>query len=466
MRTKLICALLALCVFCSGCSVMDLDTQNLMSPPKATGDKADIQRVIEESAGSYTFKYPQKGDYRSAVIMHDINGDGNEEAIAFYKASTPDGVSDITVIFIDQVSGEWQRIAAFQNSAAEVERVCFSDLNGDGWDSVLIGWSNYSNANQATVFRYENGEVKPFDLEYSYTDLALADFDRDGIDELFMSSVNAADKSAAARLLKYSETSDALVNISEVEMNREVTQYASFQTGDLENGYRGVFIDGVKSGNQMTTELVYWDPEQQKLQTPFYSSDSANKFSFTRPNGVTCMDVNDDGLIEIPVAIPFEGGTTATTNTVTPATDERAEVSGTPVYITQWKQFSPQKEEMDTIQSTYVNIEDGYYFLIPESWIGTVTGTLDASNHQFTFSEWVVNDKGVGAAGAVILKIGVFTKANWDARVTATREFEVLKETEDVVYAVSIPDSGGDKAISYAAVEKRFDLIESDNLAN
>ena len=62
---------------------MDLDTQNLMSPPKATGDKADIQRVIEESAGSYTFKYPQKGDYRSAVIMHDINGDGTDEAVAF-----------------------------------------------------------------------------------------------------------------------------------------------------------------------------------------------------------------------------------------------------------------------------------------------------------------------------------------------------------------------------------------------
>ena len=108
MRTKLICALLALCLFCSGCSVMDLDTQNLMSPPKATGDKADIQRVIEESAGSYTFKYPQKGDYRSAVIMHDINGDGTDEAVAFYKSNTPDGVSDITVIFIDQISGEFK----------------------------------------------------------------------------------------------------------------------------------------------------------------------------------------------------------------------------------------------------------------------------------------------------------------------------------------------------------------------
>ena len=388
MRTKLICALLALCLFCSGCSVMDLDTQNLMSPSKATGDKADIQRVIEESAGSYTFKYPQKGDYRSAVIMHDINGDGTDEAVAFYKSNTPDGVSDITVIFIDQISGEWQRIAAFQNSAAEVERVCFSDLNGDGWDSVLIGWSNYSSANQATVFRYENGEVKPSDLEYSYTDLALEDFDRDGTDELFMSSVNTADKSAAARLLKYSEASDSLVNVSEVEMNQEVTQYASFQAGELENGYRGVYIDGVKSGNQMTTELVYWDPEEQKLQAPFYSSDSSNKISLTRPAGVTCMDINEDGVIEIPAARPFEGNAAAS-NTVMPAMDERAASSAAPAYITQWQQYFPQEKELVSIQNMYVNTEEGYYFLMPSSWLETVTGALEAGERQFIFSEWV-----------------------------------------------------------------------------
>ena len=317
--------------------------------------------------------------------MHDINGDGTDEAVAFYKSNTPDGVSDITVIFIDQISGEWQRIAAFQNSAAEVERVCFSDLNGDGWDSVLIGWSNYSSANQATIFRYKNGEVKPSDLEYSYTDLALEDFDRDGTDELFMSSVNTADKSAAARLLKYSEASDSLVNVSEVEMNQEVTQYASFQAGELENGYRGVYIDGVKSGNQMTTELVYWDPEEQKLQAPFYSSDSSNKISLTRPAGVTCMDINEDGVIEIPAARPFEGNAAAS-NTVMPAMDERAASSAVPAYITQWQQYFPQEKELVSIQNMYVNTEEGYYFLMPSSWLETVTGALEAGERQFIFS--------------------------------------------------------------------------------
>lgn len=468
MRTKLICALLALCLFCSGCSVMDLNTQDLMSPPKATGDKADIQKVIEENAGSYTLKYPQKGEHRSAVIMHDINGDGNEEAVAFYKSNTSEGVSDITVIFIDQVAGVWQRIAAFQNSAAEVERVCFADFNGDGSDEVLIGWSSYSSTNQATVFRYESGEVKPFDLEYTYTDMVLADFDKDGVEELFMSSVNTAEKAAAARLLKYSAASDTLVNISEAEMNPEVTQYSSFQAGELENGYRGVYIDGVKSGNQMTTELVYWDPELQKLQTPFYSSVSANQFSIIRPPGVICMDINGDGVLEIPNSKDFEGNLSLSpANTVAPAAGSQGTLtSAVPACITQWQQYFPKEQELVTVQNMYVNEDDDYYFLMPSSWITCVTGTLDASNHQFTFSEWVINDEGVGAVGAVVLKIGVFTKANWDAKVTVTREFTSVVETEEKVYAISIPESGSDKAISYNDAAQRFGLIDSGNIAN
>ena len=60
----------------------------------------------------------------------------------------------------------------------------------------------------------------------------------------------------------------------------------------------------------------------------------------------------------------------------------------------------------------------GYYFLMPSSWLETVTGALEAGERQFIFSEWVVNDEGVGASCAVILKIGVFTKANWDAHIT------------------------------------------------
>ena len=30
-------------------------------------------------------KYPKTGEYRSAIILKDLNGDGEEEALAFYR---------------------------------------------------------------------------------------------------------------------------------------------------------------------------------------------------------------------------------------------------------------------------------------------------------------------------------------------------------------------------------------------
>ena len=61
----------------SGCTVSTFQIQNLMRPPKSTGYKAEIQKVIEEVTGSsIILKYPQRGEYRSAVIMKDVSGDG------------------------------------------------------------------------------------------------------------------------------------------------------------------------------------------------------------------------------------------------------------------------------------------------------------------------------------------------------------------------------------------------------
>ena len=218
------------------------------------------------------------------------------------------------------------------------------------------------------------------------------------------------------------------------------------------------------TGTYLKARCIYGDVSMQTgpngLQPANYLTDSLKEL------GIEMLEyINEDGVIEIPAARPFEGNAAAS-NTVMPAMDERAASSAAPAYITQWQQYFPQEKELVSIQNMYVNTEEGYYFLMPSSWLETVTGALEAGERQFIFSEWVVNDEGVGASGAVILKIGVFTKANWDAHITATREFTSVLETEDTVYAVSIPESGGDKAISYQDAAKRFGLIESDNLTN
>ena len=77
---------LAISLLFSGCSLSALDAQSLMRPPRPTGERAQIHDELEKSAGANpTLKYPSRGEYRSAIIMHSLVSAGQEDAIAFYQ---------------------------------------------------------------------------------------------------------------------------------------------------------------------------------------------------------------------------------------------------------------------------------------------------------------------------------------------------------------------------------------------
>ena len=68
MKKRLI-GLIFIMLFISGCSFSNFETSNLMHPPKATGEMAQIQALIEKTVGAdILFKYPQNGDFKSAIM--------------------------------------------------------------------------------------------------------------------------------------------------------------------------------------------------------------------------------------------------------------------------------------------------------------------------------------------------------------------------------------------------------------
>ena len=82
-KVFLLVCVMALPFLFSGCSSIGVDVQTLMRPPKATGERQEIYEAVEQQAGSgFIWKYPRTGQYRSAVIMQDVTGDGVEEAVA------------------------------------------------------------------------------------------------------------------------------------------------------------------------------------------------------------------------------------------------------------------------------------------------------------------------------------------------------------------------------------------------
>ena len=86
-----------------------LDPQSLMRPPRPTGEREEIHKVLERQAGSdFKLRYPRRGDYRSAIIMQDLTGNGKEEAIALYEVD--DG--EITIMFIGKRNNVWEELGA------------------------------------------------------------------------------------------------------------------------------------------------------------------------------------------------------------------------------------------------------------------------------------------------------------------------------------------------------------------
>ena len=71
----LTCAVLAASLSACG-EITGLDAQALMSPPRTTADRQAIYTLMCGEESDVTLIYPKNGDYRSAIISRDLNGDG------------------------------------------------------------------------------------------------------------------------------------------------------------------------------------------------------------------------------------------------------------------------------------------------------------------------------------------------------------------------------------------------------
>lgn len=106
---KLISALVlgSMLVGLSGCNITDFSAENLLRPPKAVGDEAEIEQLIAKTADSgYTLKYPKNGKFRSAIIMTDLDGNDSNEAVAFFRNS--DETSSVHMLVMYSKDNSWR----------------------------------------------------------------------------------------------------------------------------------------------------------------------------------------------------------------------------------------------------------------------------------------------------------------------------------------------------------------------
>ncbi len=373
-----------LLLLCTGCTSISMNTEALLVPPRAQGEEQNIQKALETYISSvytdgstYKLKYPRTGDYRTAFIVKDFDNDGLQEAVAFYTVSKETGAMHLNLL--RQVDGEWLSVADRKSESSDVEQVVISDINGDGRPELFVGWRLYNSRDtQLSIYElFQSDLAERYSATYSY--MLVGDFTGSGKADVLLLRTNGSDYKTMARLVSVKD--GAMTELGSVSLDGYIQQFGGATISRLTDTVTGVFIDCQKESGTLITELVYWDGEQ--LVTPFYVvGDNATSLT-ARESGIPSMDVDGDGRIEWPQSYRLPGYETTTTSEVT-------------MWLTRWYTYQYETQSIESKFYSLVNLNDGYYLLVDDSWVGQFTASYDATSRSLsvrTVSGNVIGDE-------------------------------------------------------------------------
>lgn len=419
----------------SGCTAFSFDGSAIMCPPKATGSKAEIQKLIDkQTKGDYTLKYPKNGTNRSSIVLKDLDNDNEEEAIAFYADKDN---STVHALFVECEKGDYSVISDVVLDATSIDLVDFADLNGDSTFEILIGCSTTtSSKNTLCVYDYLE-TIEQLDVTATYSSLVSGDFNLDEADDILLISLYSSDVTANAKMLSY--TRGTLSDVGTTELDPDVTSLAKVQYGQIAYGIYGAVIDGITSAGDYTTQVVLFDSSRPALLNPLYTYSG---YGATRRSTQLCsLDFDNDKLIDIPVC------------KLMPYSEDEA-VSTVSIQV-DWSNFDTTSYTLKTNFSSILCPKDGYSLTIPQKWTDVVTARYNEKEHETTVSQYKYVGNTFKLTGKIV-SIKAYKEEEFDKNSSGYIEF---LRSGSTVYAYSIGKADEYLAISGDELKNMFTLV-------
>ncbi len=436
MKRKILSAFLC-CVFLllSGCNVIDTKVEELLQPPRPSGELYYIQKALDDAVNEpYTLEYPTSGDNRSAFVMCDVDGDADDDVFAFYS-TTADNVVYMHVNYIRKNEDKWTSVSDFKCVAGGVDTVSFADMDGDGIKEIIIGWSVYGAVDRSVGVYTLGGYTIAQRVIEKYTNFICQDIDGDKKSDLFLSYIDSANRTATAKLISLNDTGVAVKGSCALE--GAVTSHLAPIVAKMVGGETAIYIDAVQGDGMITEILGVNDGEMYNALASGYG---VSVMSTYRATGVSVRDIDSDGVYEIPLMeLITQGG-----------------YVGDNVYKTYW--YAYDGKYLNLKESTIMNYADGWYITLPDKWDGTISVVRDTANRERTFMRI---DADTGNSAEEILKIRTVPLSTPISSITSYgfTTFEITRNDE-YYFAASISNTVYPESLTEAEVKGIFHLIK------
>lgn len=293
-----------------GCSVFNVfSVDSLIKAPRLTGDNAEIQKAFESAVGSeVSLVRPVAGEYRSAYVLHDYDGDGVNEAIVFYMPKDTAGEVRMHFLKYSETERKWNSVTDVKGNGSDVHSITFCNFDRDSVAEIAVAWAfaDGQKDKMLTVYRYsdtENSNKKDFVSLASVriSDFNFIDVDFDGADELLYTIIDPASEKPTAQFksLKYDIATERFVPLSEVQLDSRIVSLVSY-SHDMRAGNYRFYIDAQLSDGRYMTEIVFYDYSRSAFVRPVDENGiPLGEMTLRRPY-ILSDDINSDGSVEVP----------------------------------------------------------------------------------------------------------------------------------------------------------------------
>lgn len=345
-KRVLLCLVLALCLLgLGGCVFGSVD--EMYALPKSSEAYVNLQAKINQEKGDGEFIAPLSGENRQTIQLVDVDGDDIQEAVVFFR--DPEGDAPLRiVVFKQDDQGEYQVYTRIQGVGSEIESIEYVDLGGAGACDILVSWQVGTALRTLVGYTITDGQPTEI-MRATYSRALTADLDGDGQEEVILAQ---AEEGGATRIEYYDSRDGALILSATAPLSEGTSDISTWTAGLLEEDVPALFVTSFFGRDVLVTDIFVLD---ERLGLQNLALDQVTRRSdvvFHYYAGVEPEDIDGEGLIEVPVAVPVPS---------------YGESSVDQFWWMEWMHYTPDGTR-ELVMTTY-HSGDGWYLEIPDAWI-------------------------------------------------------------------------------------------------
>ena len=345
-----ILGLLALLICLTGLSgCVFSSVEDMYALPKSSEAYVNLQAKINTEKGNAEYIAPLSGENRQTIQLVDVDGDGTQEAVAFFRDVQSE--SPLKIVFFRQdAEGEYQPWARIEGVGAEIESIDYLELCEPQGCEILVSWQVNGSVRELVGYTVKDGQPVEI-LRTGYNSYLAADLDQDGLEELVLAQ-SGGDAKTGWEVEYYDGLQGRMELLSATPLSQGAEELNTWTAGMLADEVPALFVTSTFGEADLITDILCLG--EQGLENLSLSGGAhQSKDTYHYYAGVHPADMNGDGITEVPVAqsIPAYGTSTAGE-----------------FWWLHWMAY--RSDGTATQVLTTYHSGDGWYLEIPDEWTG------------------------------------------------------------------------------------------------